>query len=76
MIFSGMRDSYFNTIFVKPANYVRAGPMTKKLNWCGQIIINQLCLSYDCTSAKRNEAIIISSIELLCFSLYHDIGSL
>jgi hypothetical protein len=35
MIFSGMRDFYFNIIFLKPVNYVRAGQTTKKLNWCG-----------------------------------------
>jgi hypothetical protein len=35
MIFSGMWDFYFDIIFLKPVNYVRAGPTTKKLNWCG-----------------------------------------
>jgi hypothetical protein len=29
-----MWDFYFNIIFLKPVNYVRADPTTKKLNWC------------------------------------------
>jgi hypothetical protein len=54
-----MRDFYFNIIFLKPVNYERAGPTTKKLNWCG-LMINKII------HAKIHVARHISPIKVQC----------